>query len=186
MDLDVGKGKQLCYTDFHPTLTGLEAKHLRVPDAAGKGDAAFLITTPGEMTRLRFGGHYRARDKVDGWDMLVSFDAGKTFQKAGRLEGPTAGCCKYVTFADIPAGTRGALVRWSGQQRNTTCLFQVRVDADYKQPRGGFAPVKITYVWEENGQEKKDVHVAKAEEENYTIRCAAKPLMKSIVLELAE
>ena len=45
---------------------------------------------------------------------------------------------------------------------------------------------KITYVWEENGQEKRDVHVARRPEETYTIRCASKPLMKSIILELAE
>jgi hypothetical protein len=144
------------------------------------------VATPGEMTRLRFGCQYRARDKVDGWDMLVSFDGGKTFQKAGRCEGPTPGFSKYITFVEVPAGTREAVVRFSGQQRNTTCMFQLRVDADYKQPNGGFAPVRVTYVWEENGQERKDVHVAQAPEEGYTIRCAAKPTMKSITLERAE
>jgi hypothetical protein len=46
--------------------------------------------------------------------------------------------------------------------------------------------VKVTYVWDENGAEKKDVHVAQKPEETYTINCAAKPTMKSIVMELAQ
>jgi predicted transcriptional regulator len=177
--------QQVLPQDFHVKLDGVETQYFKV-GGTGKGEVTFPIATPGEMTRLRFGGHYRARDKADGWDLMVSFDDGRTFRKAGRLEGPTGGFCRYVSVTDVPAGTRSAQVRFSGQQRNTTCLFQVRIDADYKQPSGGFAPVKVTYVWEEGGQERKDVHVAKSAEEAYAIRCAAKPLMKSIVLERAD
>ena len=46
--------------------------------------------------------------------------------------------------------------------------------------------MKITYVWEEGGAEKRDVHVAQKPDEAYKITCQAQPLMKSIVLELAE
>ena len=88
-------------------------------------------------------------------------------------------------MADVPAGVKKAQVRWSGVERNTCCLFSARIDADYRQPFGGFRPVKITYVWEEGGIEKKDVHVAAKPEETYKIRCESKPEMKSIVLELA-
>jgi len=177
--------QQVLPQDYHVKLEGVEPQYFKV-GGTGQGEVTFPVATPGEMTRLRFGGHYRARDKADGWDLLVSFDGGATFRKAGRLEGLTAGFCRYVTLADVPPGTRDALVRFSGRQRNTTCLFQVRIDADYRQPAGGFAPVKVTYVWEENGQERKDVHVARAAEETYTLRCAARPLMKSIVLERAD
>ncbi len=177
--------QQVLPQDYRVKLEGIEPQYFKV-GGTGQGMVTIPIATPGEMTRLRFGGQYRARDKADGWDLLVSFDDGKTFRKAGRFEGPTAGFCKYVTVGDVPAGTRSALVRFAGQQRNTTCLFQVRIDADYRQASGGFAPVKITYAWEENGQERKDVHVARAAEEAYTLRCAARPLMKSIVLERAE
>ena len=100
--------------------------------------------------------------------------------------GPTQGKCQSTTVADVPAGTREARVRWSGVERNTCCLFSARIDADDRQPHGSFRPVKITYVWEEDGIEKRDVHVAAKPEETYTIRCDAKPEMKSIVLELAE
>jgi hypothetical protein len=103
-----------------------------------------------------------------------------------RAAGPTGGSCKYVVFSDVPAGTRRALVRFAGTQRNTTCLFDYRIDADYQEKRGGFRPIKVTYQWEENGQAKEDVHVLKQAEEKYTITCAAKPVMKAIRMEWAE
>ena len=65
-------------------------------------------------------------------------------------------------------------------------IHNLRIDADFTDPHGGFAPVKVTYVWQEGGQEKKDVHVAKAAQETYKITCAEKPVMKSLVVELAE
>ena len=86
-------------------------------------------------------------------------------------------------FRPIP---RPQEVGWAGTQRNTTCLFLLRIDADYAQPQGGFRPVKVSYVWEEGGLEKKDVHVARSPQETYKITCKGKPAMKSIVLELAE
>jgi hypothetical protein len=98
--------------------------------------------------------------------------------------GHSKGKCRYVTVSEIPAGTRQAHVRWSGRQRNTTCLFLARIDADYKQPTGGFRPVKITYTWEEGGIEKKDIHIASRPEDIYRIRCDSKPEMKSVILEL--
>jgi len=178
------KGKQLLFGDFHPTMEGLEPAGIRVGNT-GKGSIVFPIETPADMVRLRFGCHYRARDAADGWDMQISFDDGKTFKTIDRAGGPSKGNCKYLSVSDIPAGTRKALVRFSGQQRNTACIFDFRIDADYKEPAGGFAPVKITYVWEENGQEKKDEHVASKAEDTYTIECAGKPTMKSLIVELA-
>src|SRR5262249_21878534 len=49
------RGKQLVYTDFHPTLEGME-KNLFV-GSSGKGSIAFPVETPGDMVRLRFGTH---------------------------------------------------------------------------------------------------------------------------------
>jgi hypothetical protein len=168
--------------NFHPTLKDVEEQSFRLK--ADGGSVTFPITTPGDMTRLRFGGHYRLRDKRDQWEAQVSFDGGKTFKTMDTQTGPYQGICKYITVTDIPPGTRAAQVRWVGQQRNTTCIFFVRIDADYKQPQGGFQPVKITYTWDESGVEKKDIHIAKTPQETYKITCATKPTMKSIILEL--
>jgi hypothetical protein len=179
------KDKQLVWTDFHPEASGLEAKRLFV-GATGKGTLTFPVATPGDLVRLRFGAHYCAYDARDGLDYQVSFDEGKTWKSAGRAAGPTRGNCTYVVFSDVPAGTRQALVRYSGTSRNTTGIFNFRIDADYREPCGGFRPVRVTYTWEEDGQPKQDVHVARKPRETYAIRCASKPVMKSIVLELAE
>jgi hypothetical protein len=178
------KGKQQVYTDFRPQLEGIEGPALSV--AGERGWITFPAATPGEITRLRFGGHYRVLDADDGWEFQVSFDGGRSFRTVDRAPGPTRGECKYVVCSDIPAGARAALVRYSGTRRGTTILYGFRIDADYREPHGGFRPVKITYRWEEAGTLKEHVAVARKPQETYTISCATRPVMKSIVLELAE
>ena len=119
--------------------------------------------------------------------MLLSFDDGKTFKEVGSMPGPMAASCTYVTADAIPPGTCKALVRYEAtRQRNTLCIFDLRIDADYKQPFGGFRPVKITYAWEEEGTEKRHVHIAKSPKETYGIRCEKRPLMRSLIVELAD
>ena len=75
------KTKQLVYTDFHPASDGFEP-NLFI-GGAGTGYITFPVETPGDLIRLRFGAHYRARDARDGLDYQVSFDAGKTWPKVG-------------------------------------------------------------------------------------------------------
>ena len=178
------QGGQVAPLDFHPVLDRVAPRNFALQ--ADGGSVTFPVATPGEMTRLQFSGHCRLRDARDSWDMQVSFDGGKTFQSVKTQTGPCQGVCAYVEVSEIPPGTRQAQVRWVGTVRNTTCLFLVRIDADYRQPHGGFAPVKVTYVWEEDGAEKRDVHVARSAAEEYTLTCAAKPAMKSIILERAD
>ena len=178
------KDKQVVLEDLHPVLNGLTPQSLRTP--TGKGDATFNLATPGEMTRLRFGMNWRARGAGDSYDLHVSFDNGQTFKSVRKLEGPTVGESAYFAYSDLPPGTKAAQVRLAAKQVNTVMMFGMRIDADYKMPNSGFRPVKITYNWEENGQAKQDIHVAKQPEETYTIKCAGKPALKSLVLQLAE
>jgi hypothetical protein len=179
------KSKNLSFLDFHPKVSSNFATEPFLQPKADGASITFPIATPGEMTRLRIGAAYRARDARDVWMVQVSFDSGKSFTEAGKLQGPYQGMGKYLVVDNIPSGTRSALVRFAGTQRNTCVLFDERISADYKEPHGGFAPVKITYNWEEGGQTKQDVHVAKSANETYSIRCKEKPTMKAIVLELA-
>ena len=178
---DGSKGKQVLSTDFHPEKNGMDGWWFQ-----GKGDLTYTIATPGDLTRVRFGSHYRIRDARDGIDYLVSVDGGKTWKKAGRVEGPTPGHCQYVTFSDVPAGVREVKVRYAGTSRNTTGFLNLRIDADYREPAGGFRPVKVTYRWDEDGKAKEQVFVAKKPDETWTLSCDAKPVMKSIVMELAD
>jgi hypothetical protein len=175
------KGKNLLLTDFHPTIEGFKAHPLFL--AGAKGSITIPVTTPGDITRVRVGAHYRARGAKDAFDVEASFVDGKTWRPIGKLEGPTPGNSKYFVFADVPKGARAVLVRLAGRQSNTLGLFDLRVDADYAQPHGGFAPVKVTYVWDEGGVEKRDVHVTSKPEESYVIRCTTTPVLKQLVVE---
>ncbi|KPJ55660.1 MAG: hypothetical protein AMS16_03885 [Planctomycetes bacterium DG_58] len=181
------KGRQVLITDFHPVLENMQPKTLRVQEYNRTGGSAtFTLESPGDMTRIRMGAHWRARDQREGWIMQVSFDDGQTWQETGHMGG-NAGCCTYVTYDEVPKETRKALIRYkTTRMRNTLCLFDLRVDADYTEPNGGFRPVKVTYVWTEDGEEKRDVRVAKKPNETYTITCAKEPLMKSLIVELAD
>ena len=185
MNPAAAQGKQVAHTDYKPEITGLKTEVLLVGET-GKGEAVYTAATPGDLVRVRLNAHYRARDAKDGYEVLLSFDGGASWKKAGDLAGPTAASSNYIVFTDVLAGVREARVKLAGRQRNTTCLFDLRIDADYREPRGGFRPVKVTYVWEEGGQEKRDARVCKTAAETYAITCGAKPLMKSLVLELAE
>jgi len=175
------KGKNLLLTDFHPLIEGFKENPMFLK--GGKGEITLPIATPGEMTRVRVGAHYRARGAKDVFEVEASFDEGKHWRAIGKLEGPTAGNSKYFVFTDVPKGTKAALVRLAGRQANTLGIFDLRIDADYLEPHGGWAPVKTTYVWDEGGVEKRDVHVAKAADERYEIVCGAKALLKSLTVE---
>ena len=72
------------------------------------------------------------------------------------------------------------------RRRNTLCIFDLRSDADYREPSGGFRPVKTTYVWTEDGVEKRHTHTAKEALETYQINCPSRPLMRSLVVKLAD
>ena len=183
--------KQLTYADFHPTVEGIELG--ASPKADGKPiSLAFPVKTPGDMTRLRVSDHFSSMAADTQFVIDVSFDDGKTWK---TVDTPTAAdfagkprffIGRYCIVTDIPAGTRAALVRYRGSGKGTLALNNARIDADYKEPAGGFRPVQVTYVWTEDGVEKRDVHVATSPEESYTIKCDAAPLMKSLILELAK
>ncbi|MBA3845952.1 MAG: hypothetical protein H0X45_04835, partial [Planctomycetes bacterium] len=176
-------GRNVRFADFNPTLTGIAMERLQ-PEG-GSGTLTVPIATPGDLKRLRIGAHYRARDERDGYDVSASFDDAKTWVKIGRLAGPIAGNSVTLTCAEVPKGTRAALVRLDGQQRNTSCIFDLRIDADYVEPAHGFTPLKVTYIWEEDGVEKRDEHVASKPSDTWTIRCAAAPVMKDLIVEQA-
>ncbi|MFI5377796.1 MAG: hypothetical protein ACHRHE_00700 [Tepidisphaerales bacterium] len=181
---DSAKGKNLVFTDFHPKFEGIQPSLLRLD--GGTGRVTIPVETPGDITHLRIGTHYRVRDAKDTWTFEASFDGGATFAKIGEVRGPAAGSSAYLVLDKPPAAVRSALVRISGTQRNTTCMMDLRISADYKEPAGGFTPVKVSYAWDENGQAKTNDFTAKSPQETYSIHCDKKPAMRSITLELAE
>jgi hypothetical protein len=173
--------KQLSIKDFHPVLHNAELRWAR---PKGKGDVTFKIPAPGEIVRVRMNLGYRCRDPRDAYTVWLSFDDGKTFRQAAYITGPSPGCTQYLTFSDVPAGARAAVVKLEGKEVNTACLFGLRIDVDYREPAGGFRPVRITYVWDEEGKERTDVHIATQPRETYTIRCGPRTVVKSFSVDL--
>ena len=177
------RSKQRVYTDFHPVLERISG-NMAVQGALGS--ATFPVQTPGAMTKLRIGCSYRSWVPEDGVDIEVSFDGGKTFKAVSAFGKSESFANRYVEVTDIPAGTMAAQVRYVARVKSALQWYNFHINADYRQPNAGFRPVKITYAWDENGQEKTDVHVAQKPQETYTINCQTKPTMKSISLELAK
>jgi hypothetical protein len=179
------RGKQLLITDFKPTATGMSLLESILLQGR-KGDVVFPVETPGDILRVRFGLSGRVNDKTDSWAFEVSYDDGKTWKTVDRLAGPARFASKFVTATGAPPGARKVLVRYSGQQTSVAMIFNLRIDVDYREPQGGFLPVKITYVWDEGGQEKRHIQIATKPDLVYKIKCEGKPTMKSIALEPAE
>ncbi|MDB4968340.1 MAG: hypothetical protein JWN44_4029 [Myxococcales bacterium] len=172
------------YTEYHPLVDGLLDTPLQPTGASGA--ITFPVATPGDLSRLRFGTFYRARAAADHWDYAVSFDQGQSFTTVDRAAGPTVGAERFVTFDRIPPGTRAALVRFAGAQVAALDIFDFRIDADYVEPVGGFAPIVVTYEWTENGQPRSDRHVIHSLDERYTIHCDATPVMRSLTVARAD
>ena len=175
--------RQLEIQNFHAVVNNAKMQWAR---PQGRGDMKLRIPAPGEIVRLHMNLGYRLRDARDSYTISASFDEGKTWKEIGRLNGPTPGCTEYLTLADVPAGARAVVVKFEGKEVNTACLFGLRIDVDYKEPYGGFRPVKITYVWHEDGQQKTHVHVATRPRETYTINCGPKTVVRSFTVELAD
>jgi len=172
-------GKQVCHMAYHPQLSGLSPELLR-----GNGEAIYTLNAPGDIARLRMNCCYRARDAKDKYDVSVACGSDSDFKLIETLAGPTLGNTKYFTYASIPPGTRQLKVKLSGKELMATCMFGLRMDVDYKQPNGGFMPVQITYVWEENGQTKSNEHIARSPADSYVIKCGPNTVCKSVSLEI--
>lgn len=172
------------YTELHPIVDGLVEAPLR--PSGGRGAITFPLATPGDLVRLRFGTSYRARGAGDRWDYEVSFDGGASFTRVASAAGPNVGGERFVAVDAIPPGTRAALVRFAGTQTDTLNLFDFRIDADYAEPAGGFAPLRVTYQWEENGKPRSHTRVIAASDVSYTIHCDATPKMRALTVERAD
>lgn len=191
MDLDPkNKGKQLAYEDFHPIVDGFSPGV--IPEAnGGPGSVTFPVKTPGDMRRLRVSDYFVSEAKDSVFLIEVSFDDGKTWETIDRPTeadlgvGPPFYVGRYVVLSDIPTGTRSALVRYRSVGEDAIVLCNARIDADFAEPYGGFRPVEVTYIWEEGGIERRDVHVARSPNETWTINVESPPVMKSLVLQLA-
>ncbi len=189
-------GKALVYTDFHPRdidQIGARGPELAMLADNGTGSITFPIAAPGDIERLRVGVFYRCRAQskpgVANWTFRASTDDGTTWHEVGVL-GDTLGEKAWGTAAnlawEVPVELRGKrmLVRIDGRNHwGAMLIHNLRLDADYLEPEGGLAPVKVSYAWSEDGQAKSAERTVEQADERWTIRCGAKPTMTSITIE---
>ncbi len=174
---------------------GVGFDNLRVTEGGGcwwqggVGSMTVPIETPGDMVALRFGGHIRVRSEKDIVQLKLSFDAGKTWQDAGRIAGPTPATTRYFRFTGIPVHSRRALLRYEMTGNNTVGVFTFRLDADYKDPlaaasRTTFQPFVVVHRWRENGQEKTARTRVSTLPFSYKINTGSDPEMVSVSYEM--
>src|SRR5262249_26611447 len=173
------------------TSLGVTFDNLDVKDGScwwkgGVGTMTVPVETPGELAALRFCTQYRARGAKDAIRVTVSFDEGKTWKDATTLAGPTPGKTDTARFADVPPGSKKALVRYELSGNNTVGIFSFRVDADYKDPHAAkeFRPFVVVYRWNENGAEKTDKKTIDRLPCTYKINTAGTPEMVSVTYEM--
>jgi hypothetical protein len=175
------KGKNLAYTDFHPEINGMEGAWFQ-----GKGDITFPV--------LRAGRHHAPAPRHpvscprwEGWDRLPGFVRRREeLEDGGPRRGADARGLPLRHGERRPGGSpRGE----SPVLGNEPQRHGVPQPPDRRRLQGAgrrFRPVKVTYRWDEEGKAKEQVFTARKPEETWTITCAAKPVMKSIAMELAE
>lgn len=182
--LDAGRrDRQLTWTELRPEVEGFR-QATRWTLEGSRGTIHVPVRTPGEMVRLRMSVACRLRQEGDTLDASVSWDGGESYVSMGRCRGPHYAITCAFTSPPAPPGIREALVRIEGRKVNATRINNLRIDADYAEPHGGFRPVRITTTWEEAGRSRSHVHVARSPAEEYSVTVGPDPLMKSLVLEL--
>lgn len=181
------KDKQAWLEDYKPEARGVELHNSGIVFDP-TGEVVFKLKAPGDVMRLRLNSNHRLRDERDVLECQASFDGGRTWKALGTWKGALPGVGQKEVRAacvdEVPAGTREVRIKYRClERRNTVMLFGLRFDADYREPHGGFAPVKVVYRWEEQGGQKESVHRANKKHEVWKINCIEKPLMKSIIIE---
>ena len=138
------------------TTENIDLKHESYWWKGGTGIVTQPIETPGPITSLRFGGHFRARDAKDIVKISFSWDEGKTWKPVATVTGPTQGRTEFFKATDVPTGVTKGLIRYELTGRNTVGILSLRADVEYQDPLASttFQPFAIVYRWQENGTEK--------------------------------
>jgi hypothetical protein len=170
---------------------GVRFDNLEVRDGScwwkgGTGVMTVPVETPGDMTGLRFCTQFRARGERDRIRLRVSFDAGRTWQDAATMQGPTPGHTATAEFTRVPPGSRQALCRYELSGNNTAGILSFRIDTDYRDPRAApaFRPFQVVHRWSEKGRERIHRETVGRLPHTYRIEAGAVPEMASVTCEM--
>jgi hypothetical protein len=152
----------------------------------GTGTMTVPVDAPGDIAALRFSLQGRARSEKDAIRVQVSFDGGKSWREAAVFAGPTAGRTDVYRLADVPAGSRKALVRYEMKGNNTAGILSFRIDADYRDPLASETsrPFRVMHRWKEAGKEKSHTETVTRLPARYRIEAGADPEMVAVRVEM--
>ena len=188
---ETAEAKNEVYVNFNPSEENVrgEGSAVWLANEAEPGWLAFPVEVPGDIVAVRFGGQLRARDPKGKVALQVSFDDGNTWRTAWENDEPLADKSQYVKVTDPPPGARKAVVRYHFSGPGGVGVMMFRIDVDYLDPHAGWRPLKVTYHWQEGGQEKTHTQVVSEVPTSYKIEdvgATGDLELESLVLELAE
>jgi hypothetical protein len=138
----------------HPGYQGV--MHAERPNE--EAYVVFRLDTPGDMTRLQYGGRLYNRAPKSHIDFLHSFDGGATWTRDYSLTDTNMpwDVIQYVTVS-APAGVRSALVKYllngSEAASNACSIYAVRMEANYQPADAAFQPLEVTFTWDERQED---------------------------------
>ncbi len=138
----------------HPGYQGV----MHAERANEEAHVTFRVDTPGDMTRLHYGGRLYNRAPQSHIDFLHSFDNGKTWTRDYSLT-DTAMPWDVIHYVDVPApkGVRSALVRYllNGSEAGTNAcsIYAVRMEANYRPADAVSEPLAVTFTWAERQED---------------------------------
>ena len=140
-------------------LKNMEPQHFRVKGTPAA--ATFAIATPGRHdAAAAWAATTASATSATAGTCRSPSMAARRSRRVDHTAGPTRASASTRPSGDIPAGTRAAAGPLVGPAAQHDLPVPAAHRCRLRQPCGGFRPVKVTYVWEEGGLEKKDVHVA--------------------------
>ena len=124
----------------------------------------YRITTPGDMTRLTYGGRFYNRAPKSHIDLYCSLDGGKTWQASWSLTDTTTPWdVIHYEKVEMPTGVRSVLVKYlisSGDVNETghgASIYGVRMEAAYRPADTKFRPITVTFNWSERQEDYSTV-----------------------------
>jgi len=189
----VAEEKNMASAAKHPGYLGV----LYPQKAKEEASVVFRMDAPGDLTKVTYGGQFYHRG-AGTFDLLHSFDEGKTWSKTWTLRGGEDkkpwDVIHYET-ADAPAGARSALLKYTivapGAEPGCCSIYAVRMEANYKPADTAFKPLEVTYTWHEVQKDRSRVtrsHAQLVEKLpfRYTINVGGEdhPVMESLRVNL--
>ena len=128
-----------------------------------EGYVVFRMDSPGDLTRVTYGGRFYNRTPKAQTEMYHSFDKGQTWTKTCTITDTTPpwDIIRYEKVENIPAGVRTVLFKYvlnSSKAGVSNCsIFSVRMEGDYKPADTTAKPVEVTFTWKERQEDYSTV-----------------------------